>query len=70
MNSYLTHQMALSNQHELCRKAERARAARAAAGHSRFAAMYRRILNTSFDRPKPHTQNPAPQAIAGVISEA
>jgi hypothetical protein len=70
MNPYLTHQMALSNQHELHRKAARARAARASAGHSRFAAIYRRIVNTRFDRPMPQTQNPAPQAIAGVISKA
>jgi hypothetical protein len=71
MNPYLTHQMALSNQQELHRQADRARAvrhARAAAGDSRFATLYRRVLSTHFAHPQPQTQNPAPQV--GVISEA
>jgi hypothetical protein len=70
MNPYLTHQMALSNQQELYRKAELARAVRGATSHSRFATLYRRVLSTRFVHPQPQTQNPAPQATVGVITKA
>jgi hypothetical protein len=70
MNPYLTHQMALSNQQELYRKAERARAASGAVDHSRFGRLYRRVLTKRFAHPQPQTQNPAPHVSAGVISKA
>jgi hypothetical protein len=70
MNPYLTHQMALSNQHELQRRAERARASSGAVSHSRFATLCRRVLTTRFAHPQPQTQNAAPRASVGVISKA
>ena len=70
MNPYLTHQMALSNQQELHRRAERARFASGAAGHSRFATLCRRVLAARFADPQSQTHNPAPHATVGVISKA
>ena len=65
MNPYLTHQMALSNQRELSRKAERARAASGAIRDSRFGTLYRRVLFTRFAHPQPGTHAPAPHAALG-----
>ena len=62
--------MALSNQQELHRRAERARAASGAVGHSRFATLCRRVLTTRFAHPQSQTQNTAPYANLGVISKA
>jgi hypothetical protein len=70
MNPFLTHQMALSNQQELHRRAERSRAASGAVGHSRFATLCRRVLTTRFAHQQPQTQNPAPHAIVGVSGKA
>ena len=65
MNPYLTHQMALSNQRELHRKAERARVASGAISHSRLATLCRGLLVTRSTHAQPETRDPAPHAAIG-----
>jgi hypothetical protein len=67
MHSQLTHQMARIHQQDLHRAGERARTARAVSRDGRFAALCRRIMNTSFSHSKPQPQ--ASRPVAGAVSE-
>lgn len=67
MHPQLTHQMARLHQQDLHRAGERARAARAVSHDGRFAALCRRVMNTSFSHHKPQPQSPRP--VAEVVGE-